>query len=243
MDNPRPEKVAVVDEVRERLSSRRRRPAHRVPGPQGRRAGRRCAAASARPGGDYKIYKNTLVRFAVRDLGLDELEDAAHRPDGHRLRRRRRRRAWPRPCATSPGPTPTSWSRAACSATRLLTADDARALADVPPREVLLAQFAGGLAAPLQQFAGLLQALPRNFAYGLQALIDQQRRRPARPAEAPAAPSPRPLPPRRARRAAAAEAADAPPSRAGEPPTEAARRGAADARADRTDTDRDRRRA
>src|SRR5437870_13891607 len=25
-------------------------------------------------GGDYKIYKNTLVRFAVRDLGLEELE-------------------------------------------------------------------------------------------------------------------------------------------------------------------------
>jgi large subunit ribosomal protein L10 len=56
---------------------------------------------------------------------------------------------------------------------RSLTADDARALADVEPREVLLARFAGALAAPMQQFAGLLQALPRNFAYGLQALIDQ----------------------------------------------------------------------
>ena len=39
---------------------------------------------------------------------------------------------------------------------------------------MLLARFAGALAAPMQQFAGLLQALPRNFAYGLQALIDQQ---------------------------------------------------------------------
>src|SRR5713101_3964596 len=25
-------------------------------------------------GGEYKVYKNTLVRFAVRDLGLNELE-------------------------------------------------------------------------------------------------------------------------------------------------------------------------
>ncbi|HEX2039941.1 MAG TPA: 50S ribosomal protein L10 [Acidimicrobiales bacterium] len=57
--------------------------------------------------------------------------------------------------------------------TRILSAKDAGALADVPPREVLLARLAGGLAAPLQQFAGLLQALPRNFAYGLKALIDQ----------------------------------------------------------------------
>jgi large subunit ribosomal protein L10 len=57
---------------------------------------------------------------------------------------------------------------------RPLTADQARALADVPPREVLLARLAGGLAAPLQQLAGLLQALPRNLAYGLAALIEQK---------------------------------------------------------------------
>ena len=31
MENPRPEKVAVVDEVRGRLSDSRGRPAHRVP--------------------------------------------------------------------------------------------------------------------------------------------------------------------------------------------------------------------
>jgi large subunit ribosomal protein L10 len=58
--------------------------------------------------------------------------------------------------------------------TKVLTAADAAALAEVPPREVLLARIAGGLAAPMVQFAGLLQALPRNFAYGLKALIDQR---------------------------------------------------------------------
>ena len=55
----------------------------------------------------------------------------------------------------------------------LLSADDTKALAEVEPREVLLAKFAGGLAAPMQKMAGLLQALPRNMAYGLKALIDQ----------------------------------------------------------------------
>jgi len=45
-------------------------------------------------------------------------------------------------------------------------------LADLPPLEVLLARFAGALAAPMQQMAGLLQALPRNLAYGLAALRD-----------------------------------------------------------------------
>ncbi|MGH3849361.1 MAG: 50S ribosomal protein L10, partial [Pseudonocardiaceae bacterium] len=58
--------------------------------------------------------------------------------------------------------------------TKVLSAADAGALADVAPREVQLAQLAGALAAPLRQMAGLLAAIPTNFAYGLAALIDQQ---------------------------------------------------------------------
>jgi large subunit ribosomal protein L10 len=71
--------------------------------------------------------------------------------------------------------------------TKPLTADEARALADVEPREVLLAKLAGAIAAPMVQFAGLLEALPRNFAYGLKALIDQQGGLPDAPADEPAA--------------------------------------------------------
>ena len=56
----------------------------------------------------------------------------------------------------------------------LLSSRDLAALADLPPREVLLARIAGALAAPMQQMAGLLQALPRNLAYGISALIEQR---------------------------------------------------------------------
>jgi large subunit ribosomal protein L10 len=56
--------------------------------------------------------------------------------------------------------------------TNVLTAADITALADLPSREELLAQFAGALQAPLVKTANLLQALPRNMAYGLSALID-----------------------------------------------------------------------
>ena len=56
----------------------------------------------------------------------------------------------------------------------LLSPGDLAALADLPPREVLLARLAGALAAPMQQMAGLLQALPRNMAYGISALIEQR---------------------------------------------------------------------
>jgi large subunit ribosomal protein L10 len=59
-------------------------------------------------------------------------------------------------------------------ANKAISAKDVEVLADLPPREVLLAQFAGLLQAPLVRTAGLLQALPRNTAYGLKALIDQK---------------------------------------------------------------------
>ena len=66
-------KVAVVDEVRERLSSTEAvlLTEYRgldVPALAELRRALRDA------GGEYKIYKNTLVRFAVQELGLD-LED------------------------------------------------------------------------------------------------------------------------------------------------------------------------
>ena len=75
---------------------------------------------------------------------------------------------------TSPGPTLFSSSRAASSGDSVLGAQAAAALADLPPREVLLARLAGALAAPMQSFAGLLAAVPRNFAYGLAALRDER---------------------------------------------------------------------
>ncbi len=178
MENPRPEKVAVVEEVRERLDSTSAALLTEYRGldvtaiSDLRRALRQV-------GGEYKIYKNTLVRFAARDLGL-ELEELligptaiafiTEKPDG------------------SPGDAvdvakalrdfartnPSLIVKGGVLGTKPLTADEARALADVEPREVLLARLAGAIAAPMVQFAGLLEALPRNFAYGLKALIDQQ---------------------------------------------------------------------
>ena len=144
------------------------RPAHRVPRPQRGAPWPSCAGRCATAGGEYKIYKNTLVRFAARDLGLD-IDDAAApaRP----------------PSPSSTGDAGRTVAKALRDFARtnpalvvkggLLGEKRARrrrrqALADVAPREVLLAQLAGAMAAPMQQFAGLLQALPRNFAYGLQ---------------------------------------------------------------------------
>ena len=171
MDNPRPEKVAVVDEVKARLQSSS---AAILTEYRGMKVGdlstlRRSLRAS---GGEYKIYKNTLVRFAVKDLGLDELEEMLVGPtaiafvEGDAVGVAKTLRDYART-------NPLLIVKGGVLGESVLSAADAAALADIPPREVLLARLAGMLAAPMQQFAGLLQALPRNFAYGLKALIDQ----------------------------------------------------------------------
>ena len=59
---------------------------------------------------------------------------------------------------------------------RVLTDQGLETLADVPPREELLARLAGGFQAPLVKAAGLFQAFTRNFAYGLKAYADQRGR-------------------------------------------------------------------
>jgi large subunit ribosomal protein L10 len=190
MENPRPEKVAVVDEVRERLDSSSAALLTEYRGLDVTAISDLRRALRA-VGGEYKIYKNTLVRFAARDLGL-ELEDLltgptaiafiTERPDGtagDAVDVAKALRDFARG-------NPNLVVKGGVLGTRPLSADEAKALADVEPREVLLAKFAGALAAPMVQFAGLLEALPRNFAYGLAALIDQMGGAPAE-AEAPAA--------------------------------------------------------
>jgi len=186
MENPRPEKVAVVDEVRERLDSTSATLLTEYRGLDVAAISELRRALRA-AGGEYKIYKNSLVRFAVRDLGL-ELEELligptalafiTERPDGSPGDAVDVARALRDFARTNPSLI----VKGGVLGTKPLTADEARALAEVEPREVLLAKLAGAMAAPMVQLAGLLEALPRNFAYGLKALIDEQGGVPVTPA-------------------------------------------------------------
>lgn len=57
---------------------------------------------------------------------------------------------------------------------RAIDADGVTRLAALPGRETLLAQIAGGFAAPLATMAGLLDAPLRDVAGLVQALVDQK---------------------------------------------------------------------
>ena len=191
MENPRPEKVAVVDEVKSRLNDAEAAVLtdYRgidVPGMAILRSSLREAGA------EYQIYKNTLVRFAAQDLGL-EIEEMLVGPtaiafvrrdgDGDPVLMAKALREFAKV-------NPNLEVKGGLLGDRPLTAADVDKLAQVAPRDELLARLAYGLAAPMVQFAGLLQALPRNFAYGLKALIDQGGASGAAPAAEPQSPAP-----------------------------------------------------
>ena len=187
MDNPRPDKVAVVEEVREHFDASSAAILTEYRGLKVKELAdlRRALRAS---GGEYKIYKNTLVTLAAREAGLADLEPMLKGPtavafvkgDAAGVAKALRDYARTNPLLVITG---------GVLGDKIIGAQETTALAELPSREVLLAQFAGALAAPLRQMAGLLQALPRNMAYGLAALRDKRESEGPGAAAAPAAAS------------------------------------------------------
>ena len=165
-------KVEVVDEVTSRLQSAAASIVSEYRGlTVGELANLRQALASV--GGDYKIFKNTLVRRAVDGGEYQLLSEYLSGPSAL---------TFVQGDISAVAKALRDFSRAnphlvikgGLADGSLLSSSDLAALADLPPRDVLLARLAGALAAPMQQMAGLLQALPRNLAYGMKALIDQR---------------------------------------------------------------------
>ena len=239
MDNPRPEKVAIVDEVKGRLES-----AEAVMVTEYR--GLTVDAISQlrinlRPaGGSYKVYKNTLVRRAAEGIneeftellvGPTALAFTETAPDGEAgdvvtVAKALKDFAKDNPNLVVKG---------GLFEGSFIDAAGLEQLAEIEPREVLLAKLAGMIAAPMTQLAGLLQALPRDMAYGLKALIDQGGAPGApvaeeAPADEPPTAEPAEEPAAEAAEEPAAEAAEEPAAEAAEEPAaEAAEEPAADA--------------
>ena len=165
-------KVAVVDDVKIRIGAASASIVSEYRGLTVAELAQLRAALEA-VGGDYKIFKNTLVRRAIDGSEYQPLSEYLSGPsaltfvqgDISAVAKALRDFARANPLLVIKG---------GLADGSLLTSADLAALADLPPREVLLARLAGALAAPMEQMAGLLQALPRNLAYGISALIEQR---------------------------------------------------------------------
>ncbi len=180
----RPEKVAVVEEIRAKLAGA---DAAVLTEYRGLRVAELAELRGAlRPAGaEFKVFKNTLARRAAEEAGLGELVPLLQGPTaitfvtGDAVVAAKALRDFAKT-------NPTLVIKGGLLGPRVLEPGEIDALADVPPRDVLLARLAGGFQAPLVKAAGLFQAFTRNFAYGLKAYADQ------RAAEAPAPEAPAP---------------------------------------------------
>ena len=169
MENPRADKVAVVAEVGERLDAAEAAVLTEYRGLDvGALAELRRALTEA--GGTYKIYKNTLVRLAAQERGL-EIDDLLTGPtaiafvdgDAAGVAKALRDFAKGNPALVIKG---------GLLGRDLLSTDQVSALAELPSRDQLLAQIVGLFAAPLRDMASLLDAVPRSFTYALGALVE-----------------------------------------------------------------------
>ena len=124
-------------------------------------------------GAEYKVYKNTLARFGAKDAGLDDLAELLVGPSAI---------TFVRGDASIVAKTLRDHARVdqmlvlkgGVVGGKSVSAAEFKVLADLPSREVLLAQFAGMLQAPLNKTANLLQAPMRRVAYGIKSLIESK---------------------------------------------------------------------
>lgn len=124
-------------------------------------------------GCEFKVAKNTLASLAARQLGLEGLDPYLEGPISI---------AMSAEDPVAPAKVLTEFIRetrkmeikAGVLEGKVINAEGVRGLADLPPREVLLAKVLGGMQAPLYGFASVLQGTLRSFVYVLEAVRKQR---------------------------------------------------------------------
>lgn len=171
-DNPRAEKVAVVDEIADKLGAADAVLVSEYRGMKVSQLGT-LRRQLRNVGGEYKVYKNTLTILGARKAGVEGLDEMLVGPTGITFVTGDAA-AVAKALKDVAKTNPLLVLKGGVMGGKAMSAKDVEALAELPSRETLLAMLAGAFQAPLVKTAGLLQALPRNFAYGLKALIDQK---------------------------------------------------------------------
>lgn len=169
---PRPEKVQAVADIKQRMEDARAVFVAEYAGlsvkqQQALRRGLRDGA------GEFKIVKMTLARRAAEELGHDELSELLSGPTGL---------AFAMDDAASTAKALHEFAKehaqlvlkGAMLGGQVMAPEKIKELAELEPREVILAKLAGAFKAPMAQMAGLLAAMPRNLASMMLQLVDKK---------------------------------------------------------------------
>lgn len=125
-------------------------------------------------GVDLKVAKNTLVRIAAKDLGIEGLDQYLHGTTTMAFSNVEEAAAAKKIREFfAKDKDPNFVVKAGILEGKVIDANGVKSLADLPSREVLLAQVLGGIQAPLQGVVGAINGLLSSFAYALDARIKQ----------------------------------------------------------------------
>lgn len=122
---------------------------------------------------DYKVYKNTMMRIAFKDLGLEDFNEFLKGPSAVAF-------GYDDPVGVAKitaefAKTNTKLEiKAGIVDGKVIDVDGVNSLASLPSREVLVAQALGGLNAPIQGFANVLQGTIRGLAIVLNAIAEEK---------------------------------------------------------------------
>ncbi|MFO7700580.1 MAG: 50S ribosomal protein L10 [Acidimicrobiia bacterium] len=169
---PRPEKVQAVAEIKERLEGAQAVFLAEYAGlsVKDQQVLRRELRAN---GAEFKVVKMTLARRAADDLEIETLDELLLGPtglafaDGDPVRAAKVLKDFAKSHDVFV-------IKGGLLGLEFLTPERISELADIEPREVLLAKLAGAMKAPMVNMAGLLAALPRNTASVLSQLLERK---------------------------------------------------------------------
>lgn len=169
---PRPEKVQAVADIRERLED-----AQAVFLTEYRglsvSAVQELRHALRNAGAEYKVVKMTLARLAAGDAGIEGMDEYLEGPTALAF-------AKSDPVATAKALKEFSKThdvfllKAGYLSGNILSPEEVSKLAEIEPREVLLAKIAGAAKAPLHKFAGMLASFNRDAASMFSQLLDKK---------------------------------------------------------------------
>ena len=124
-------------------------------------------------GVDYKVYKNTMMKFAFKDLGYDEFNEFLKGPSAVAF-------GIEDPVAAAKVTAEFAKKnekleiKAGIVDGKIINIEEVKSLAELPSKEVLVAQVLGGLNAPIQGFANVLQGTIRSLAIVLNAIAEKE---------------------------------------------------------------------
>ncbi|MCK9525419.1 MAG: 50S ribosomal protein L10 [Limnochordia bacterium] len=168
----RPEKVAMVEEIQERLS--------RVQGAvltdyRGLNAAEMTALRKElrEAGVEYKVFKNTLTILAAREANLEELVPLLTGPTAFAF-------GYNDPVA--PAKIISEFAKKSKALEikggvvegQIIGPEGVADLANLPSREVLLSMVLRGMQGPMTGMVNVLQGNIRNFVYALNAIKEQK---------------------------------------------------------------------